>query len=95
LTWTAPSTLNGGTITDYRVQYRVTGAWTWSTFTDGVSATTGATVTGLAANRSYQFQVSARTAQGYSSYAVAVSKSTLASVVTPKIRIAVGNLLLK
>jgi subtilisin family serine protease len=82
LTWTAPATLNGGTITDYRIQYRVTGATSWVTFAHAAKATTGATVTGLSASRSYQFTVAARTTQGYSASTSAVSKSTLSGITT-------------
>jgi hypothetical protein len=79
LTWSAPSAMNGGTITDYRIQYRLTGTTTWKTFAHTAKATTGGTVTGLLRNRSYQFKVSAKTAQGYSVYTAAISKSTRAS----------------
>jgi hypothetical protein len=79
LTWSAPQTLNGGVVTDYKVQYRLSTSRTWLTFTDPVSATTGATVTGLTPNKTYQFQVSAKTAQGFSVYTATVSKLTLRS----------------
>lgn len=58
LTWTAPS--NGGdAITDYAVDYRVSGDVAWTNFLDGVSASTGATVTGLTNGVTYQFRVRA------------------------------------
>ena len=78
LSWTVPLDLAGGTVTDYRIQYRVTGAASWSTFSDGVSTTAAATVTGLTAATSYQFHVSAVTTIGNSEYSSAVTKSTLA-----------------
>jgi hypothetical protein len=78
LTWAAPSTLNGGTITDYKIQYRLTGTTTWKNFVRTAKATTGGTVTGLTRGRSYQFKVSAKTAQGYSVYTAVVSKATRA-----------------
>jgi len=58
LTWTAPS--NGGDpITDYTVDYRVSGDVSWTNFVDGVSATSGATVTGLTNGVTYEFRVRA------------------------------------
>jgi len=58
LTWTAPS--NGGDpITDYIVDYRVSGDVPWTNFVDGVSASTGATVTGLTNGVTYEFRVRA------------------------------------
>jgi alpha-tubulin suppressor-like RCC1 family protein len=61
LTWTAPA--NGGKpITDYVVQYSKAGG-AWTTFADGVHATTGATVTGLA-HASFSFRVLAKNALG-------------------------------
>ncbi|WP_207949281.1 fibronectin type III domain-containing protein, partial [Microcella frigidaquae] len=81
LNWSAPSTLNGGTVTDYIVRYRVTGTTTWKTFSDGVSTNTTATVTGLSGSRSYEFAVQARTAFGTSSSAT-IKKSTLSGLPT-------------
>jgi hypothetical protein len=68
LTWKAPKSLNGGTITDYVIQYRVQRTTLWSTFTDGISTSLTATVTGLTKNVKYQFQVSARTSGGDSPF---------------------------
>ena len=91
LTWSAPSTSNGGTITDYTIQYRRTGTTTWSTFAHTAKATTGATVTGLTPARSYQFRVAARTAQGNSSYTTPVSRSTPSGVTTVPRSLAAGR----
>ena len=71
LTWKAPKSLNGGTITDYVIQYRVNRTTLWSTFTDGVSTSLTATVTGLTRNVKYVFQVSARTSGGDSPFSKA------------------------
>ncbi len=66
LTWTAPS--NGGDpITDYTVEYRVSGEVSWTSFSDGVSASTGATVTGLTNGVAYEFRVFAVNGVGSSS----------------------------
>ncbi len=63
LTWTAPGFNGGEAITDYVVEYATTAAGsntpTWTTFVDGVSVTTSATVTGLTNATQYQFRVSA------------------------------------
>jgi len=74
LTWTAPSSNGGSAITDYKVEYKLSDSPTWSTFTDGVSATTGATVSGLTSNATYDFQVTTKNAAGFST---AVSTVTL------------------
>jgi hypothetical protein len=71
LSWKAPARLNGGTITDYIIQYRVGGTSVWSTFTDGISTSRKVKVTGLTKGVKYQFQVAARTAGGDSPYSVA------------------------
>ena len=55
LTWAAPSGVSG--VSDYAVQYRVVGTETWQDVTDGVSATTSATVTGLTNDTAYRFRV--------------------------------------
>lgn len=66
LTWTAPS--NGGSaITDYTVEYRVSGDVGWTSFSDGVSASSGATVTGLTNGVTYEFRVFAVNSVGSSS----------------------------
>ncbi len=60
LTWTAPTNTGGAAITDYIVQYAVSGSTpTWTTFADGTSASTSATVTGLTNGTSYIFRVAA------------------------------------
>ena len=58
LSWTAPASDGGSPITDYLVEYLPSGG-AWSTFTDGVSSATTATVTGLTNGTSYDFRVSA------------------------------------
>lgn len=72
LVWTAPESNGGAAITDYIVQYRTTGAGSWSTFNDGTRSSTGATVTGLTNGTSYDFQVAAVNAAGTGSYATSV-----------------------
>ena len=62
LSWT-PQSSGGAPITDYLIQYR-TGSDAFATFTDGVSTTTTATVTGLTANTLYDFKVFAINSYG-------------------------------
>ena len=57
LSWSAPSD-NGSTITDYAIQYSEDNS-TWSTFADGTSTSTSATVTGLTNGQQYYFKVAA------------------------------------
>jgi hypothetical protein len=65
LSWTAAS--NGGSnITDYLVQYSTDNS-TWTTFADGTSTATSATVTGLTNGTLYYFRVSAINAVNTSS----------------------------
>lgn len=64
LTWTAPT--GGSTVTDYIVQYSSNAGATWTTFNDGVSAATSATVTGLTNGTGYIFRIIAVNALGES-----------------------------
>jgi hypothetical protein len=64
LTWSIPSSSGSSPITDYVVE--VSNGAGYSVFADGVSTSTSAVVTGLAANRQYSFRVRALSAQGQS-----------------------------
>jgi len=59
LTWTAPSDNGGSAITDYSVQYSLTGGAPWTTVSHVASTTAAITVTGLTARTAYTFQVAA------------------------------------
>ena len=59
LTWLAPADNGGVAVTDYKVEYRLASANAWTTFADGASPATSATVTGLVNGSSYVFRVSA------------------------------------
>lgn len=62
LTWTAPT--GGSTPTDYIIQYSSDGGASWTTFSDGVSTATAATVTGLTNGTGYIFRIIAVNALG-------------------------------
>ncbi|MFM2113686.1 MAG: hypothetical protein RL643_644, partial [Actinomycetota bacterium] len=64
LSWTAPTQSGGASITDYRVEFSANSGSTWSTFVDGVSAATTATVTGLTNGVTHSFRVSAVNSSG-------------------------------
>jgi hypothetical protein len=64
LSWTAPSNTGNTAITDYVVEYKLSADSLWTTFNDGVSTGTTATVTGLTNGSSYNFRVSAVNAVG-------------------------------
>ena len=69
LSWTAPAN-NGSAITDYLIQHS-TDSVNWTTFADGTSASTTATVTGLINGTSYVFRIAATNAVGTTAYSSA------------------------
>ncbi|MEI8160490.1 MAG: fibronectin type III domain-containing protein, partial [Actinomycetes bacterium] len=69
LSWTVPSSNGGNAISDYTVQSCTGGDCT--TFNDGTSTGTSATVTGLTNGTAYTFRVSAKNAAGDSPYSIA------------------------
>jgi titin len=64
LTWEKPVTDGGLPITDYVVEYRSTADVAWTTFADGTSTATAATVTGLTNGVTYVFRITARSSFG-------------------------------
>jgi hypothetical protein len=76
LHWTAPAT--GGAPASYRVEYRVAGTTSWSIL-GGTTAGTSATVTGLTAQTSYQYRVTAVNATGSGTPSVTVTGATAAA----------------
>ena len=75
LSWSAPASNGGATVTDYLIEYASGGAY--STFSDGSNSNTSATVTGLTNGTAYTFRVSAINAAGTG------TASTASSAVTP------------
>lgn len=82
LTWSAPSSDGGASITDYLVQYKETSSGSWSTFNDGVSATTGATVTSLTNGTQYDFRVYAINSVGQGASSSVVNATPVAGSLT-------------
>ena len=77
LSWTAPANTNGASITDYVVQYSNNSGSSWTTFNDGTSTNTTATVTGLVADSTYIFRVAATNSAGTGSYSSNSSSFTI------------------
>ena len=72
LTWNVPSSDGGSSITDYIIQYSTDNS-TWTTFNDGTSTNTTATVTGLTNNTQYYFRVAAVNSIGTGPYTSSVT----------------------
>jgi hypothetical protein len=64
LAWNAPTTSNGSNIIDYVIDYSSNAGVTYTVFVDGVSATPGATITGLLDNTNYLVRVRAKNGVG-------------------------------
>lgn len=64
LSWSAPASDGGSAITDYGIEVSSDGGASWSTFADGTSDATTATVTGLGNDTEYTFRVAAVNAVG-------------------------------
>ena len=73
--WGAPAN-NGAAITDYVVQYSTSSAGSYTTFADGTSTSTSATVTGLTNGTAYYFKVAATNSVGTGSYSAASAAAT-------------------
>tara|TARA_B100001248_G_C27399748_1_gene469167 strand:- start:13358 stop:15787 length:2430 start_codon:yes stop_codon:yes gene_type:complete len=77
LSWSAPND-NGTSIVDYEIDYKLSVSSSWTTFSDGISASTGATVTGLNHSTDYDFRVRAINGS-YSNFSNMASGTTLSS----------------
>ena len=78
LTWSPPTFTGGGAVVDYIVQFSKNNGSTWTTFADGTSSATTATITGLTNGLPYVFRVAAVNAAGTSAF------STKSAAVTPR-----------
>jgi titin len=85
LSWTLVSA--NPVVTDYVVEYKLTSSGSWSTFADGTSAATTATVTGLTNGLSYDFRISAVNANG-----TGPTSATVSTTPTPDVPTAPTNL---
>jgi hypothetical protein len=91
LSWTAPPSNGGAAITDYVVQFSTSGSGGFSTFADGTSTSTSATVTGLTNNTVYYFKVAAVNSVGTSDYSTVSSGVRPASLPPVISSVTVGN----
>jgi Concanavalin A-like lectin/glucanases superfamily/Fibronectin type III domain len=71
VSWTAPAAIPQAPVTDYFIQYSSDSGSTWTTFSDGVSTSTSATVTGLTNGMAYVFRVAAVNVIGIGAYSSA------------------------
>jgi Tfp pilus assembly protein PilV len=69
--WLAPASSGSSAITDYIVSYKLQGTGTWTVFNDGVSTSTGTTITGLVNNSTYDISVAAKNTAGVGPVATA------------------------
>jgi len=76
VSWTAPASNGGSAITDYVIQYSSNSGSSWTTFSDGTSTSTSATVTGLTIGTAYVFRVAAVNVVGTGSYSTASDSFT-------------------
>jgi|TARA_B100000315_G_scaffold133335_1_gene122818 hypothetical protein len=64
LSWTAPTSDGGATVTDYKAEYSSDSGNSWTTFSDEISTSTFVEVTGLTNATAYTFRVSSVNAVG-------------------------------
>ncbi|MDW3216510.1 MAG: fibronectin type III domain-containing protein [Ilumatobacteraceae bacterium] len=85
LSWTAPASNGGEAITDYVVQFATSAGGPFTTFADGTSAATSATVTGLTNATNYFFRVAAKNPAGTGTNSPLASTTPLAAPSAPTI----------
>lgn len=84
VSWTAPVNNGGAAISDYGVQYSADAGSTWETFTATASSVESRTVTGLTANTTYIFRVTAKNSAGYGPYSSNSASVTTAGLTVPE-----------
>ena len=82
LSWVAPSA-NGAAITDYVVQTATSVGGTYTTFADGTSPSTTATVTGLTNGSTYFLRVATVNAVGTGAFSTPVSATPFTTPSAP------------
>ncbi len=90
LSWTAPSSNGGASITDYMIEYKPSAGATWTAFNHTASTATAAVVTGLTNGTSYDFRVSAVNSVGTGSPSP-VATATPTAGATPQLAVNGGN----
>lgn len=78
VTWAAPTVLAQTPITDYVVQYSSNSGSTWTTFSDGTSTSTSATITGLTNGTAYSVRVAAINGIGQGAWSSTASVTPVA-----------------
>jgi hypothetical protein len=81
LSWSAPTDAGSSPITDYVVAFSSNSGSTWTTFSDGTSTSTSATVTGLTNGTAYVFRVAAVNAVGQGAWSATSASATPAAAV--------------
>lgn len=89
LTWSAPANNIETSITVYVVQYSSDNGTNWTTFSDGTSTLTSATVTGLTNGTSYVFRVAAKNSNGTGVYSA--SSPSVTPVTNPGVPTSVAG----
>jgi hypothetical protein len=82
LSWTAPTSDGGYTLSDYTIQYKRSSDSSYTTYSDGVSTNTTVDLTGLTPNVGYMFAVSAVNSFGTGSSTVGYGTTTAISLPT-------------
>ena len=82
LNWTAPANAVSSGLTDYQIEYSSNNGSTWTIYSDGVSTTTSAEVTGLQTNTNYVFRVAAKNSTGNGGYSSTTAKTKIGVVPT-------------
>lgn len=73
LSWSAPESNGGDTITDYVIQYQTSSEGSWTTVSDGVSVDTTTAISGLSNDTAYDFRVAAVNGIGQGNFSSEIS----------------------